>query len=594
MTELDGFQLHGFFRAGSVRLAASRVRIDRMNVFPVPDGDTGTNLVSTLSGAVEATVPSASAAETLARLADAALESARGNSGAIFAQFVGGLSEAVRTAKVRVRDFADGIDLGHRRARSAIEIPRDGTMISVMGDWSASLARLKEATASFDELFSATSADLRRSLEETRDKLPELKAAGVVDAGAVGFVEFLEGGHAYLRGEVVPETASAEGADPAFADEGHEHPDHAADGEPPRYRYCAEAMVAGTGIDAARLREALHPLGDSLIVAGNASRARIHVHTDRPDLVVDQLARFGAVYKQKADDMAAQYRDAHAPRARTAIVTDSACDLPAELLEAHGVHVVPLLLEAGGTAYLDKVTLARERFWDLAEKKGVHPKSSMPPSHFFSRLYAYLTDYYESVVSIHLASALSGTYGAAAREASKFGDRVVAADSRHLSGSLGLLVLRAAEAAEAGATAAEIAAALPAWAAKARNLVSVSSLRYMVKGGRVSPLKGWLAKVLNLKPIVSVDDTGRSVLYGKAFSEKANHDKLVRMAADIHRAAPLRSYAVAHAKAPAAAAALAARLEAEIGFPPMYVMEISSVVALNAGPGAVSVVTLSE
>jgi hypothetical protein len=116
----------------------------------------------------------------------------------------------------------------------------------------------------------------------------------------------------------------------------------------------------------------------------------------------------------------------------------------------------------------------------------------------------------------------------------------------------------------------------------------------MVKGGRVSPMKGKLAQLLNLKPIVSVDKNGKSILYGKAFSEQANLKKITAMTFEDHARQPLKWYAIGHAGAKEKAESLGKTLSSRLGFPPLYITEISSVVALNSGPGAVSVVTMAE
>jgi DegV family protein with EDD domain len=188
-----------------------------------------------------------------------------------------------------------------------------------------------------------------------------------------------------------------------------------------------------------------------------------------------------------------------------------------------------------------------------------------------------------------------GTFAASAREALKItGKRITVIDSRHLSGSLGLLVLRAAEAISSGTGHDAVVSLIEASIPKANILVSVRTLDYMVRGGRVSPLKGILAKLMNLKPIVSVDADGNSLLYGKAFSTRANIEKILRMIAEDHRAHPLHSYAVVHAGVPEAARQFASRLKDIIGKDPLYIMEISPVVSLNAGPGAISVVTMRE
>ena len=614
MTALDGYQVYDFFRAGSRRVSAARQHLDDINVFPVPDGDTGTNLSSTLAGTIEATVPGASASSTLGLLADAALVSARGNSGVIFAQFVSGLSEAVASAEIKTHDFAAAVLHAYGRAKSAISDPRDGTMLSLIEDWASSLARRVHDCPSFADLIGATRKDLHTSLNSTTEKQAELKAAGVVDAGAAGFLEFVEGGHDFLmrgteafgdnqsasrdstsRGAVGMDDAELLSAD--SHDHSHDHSHGPVMTEAPRYRYCTEAMLSGTTLDAQAIRSALAEYGDSLIVAAGRNKAKIHIHTDKPETIMQELSVFGSVGGQKVDDMLLQFTDAHDRKSPVAIVSDSACDLPAELLEQHRIHIVPLLLSAGGSEYLDKLTMSAESLSRVAEGEGLFPRTAQPPAHFFGRLYSYLGSHYDSIVAIHLAACLSGTYETSRREAAKARDAgmdIRVLDSRHLSGSLGLVVLRAAQAAEAGMSASDIAEKLPEWSAKARILVSVTSLRYMVKGGRVSPLKGLAAKVLNLKPIVSVDETGKSVLYGKSFSEETNLKNIIRMVAEQHRQQPLRCYAVGHSNVPEKAAAFAATLEKELGFPPLYITQISSVVALNAGPGAVSVITMSE
>jgi hypothetical protein len=586
MTSLDGFQLYGFFHAGFRRLWNARQRLDRINVFPVPDGDTGTNLASTLGGALEATVAHESAAVTLGNLADALLVSARGNSGAIFAQFVAGWSHAVQAAQMDAGHLVAGVKEAALRVRAAVAEPREGTILTVIEDWAEALARSHCQTGNLRDLIGSTRAGLDRSLEGTTNQLAELKAAGVVDSGAAGFVEFVHGAHDFLvhgRDEAPP------AADEAFFVTAEDVP-----GQPPALRYCTEALVTGPDLRADELRKVLAPWGDSLIVAPGRGRVKVHIHTDDPAGVMEVLARFGTVGNQKADDMGLQYRDAHQRTASVALVTDTACDLPPELLEKHRIHVVPLVIQAGGSEYLDKVTLPAPRLRTLAARRGAYPKTSQPPGHHFTRLYTSLASHYEQILAIHLAGALSGTARASARAAEALPGRAWAYDSRHLSGSLGLVVLRAAEAIAAGARAPEILAQLPAWSRKARILVSVRSLKSMVRGGRVSPLQGLAAQVLNLKPIVSVDAEGRSLLYGKSFSVEANLRKIVTMVAEDHAVTPLRCYAIGHSGAPEAAARMARDLEAVLGFAPLYVTEISAVVALNAGPGAVSVVTMAE
>ncbi|GAB1482035.1 DegV family protein [Treponema sp.] len=582
MNKLDGFQVYAFFHAGSQRINASREYIDRINVFPVPDGDTGTNLSATLSQALAATVPVNSASITLGNLAAHAQQRAYGNSGVIFSQFVSGLSEAVQSAEMYTQEFVSGVRRAYQRAKSAVSTPRDGTILSVIEDWASSLARYNHTFQNFAELIGATRPDLRASLAGTTERLQELKDAGVVDAGAAGFIEFVEGGHDFLLSGHYDEAIYTHEAHLAIPFSG-EH--DAGRFTKPSYRYCTEAVIEATSLDAEDIRAVLKDAGDCLIVGVGKKHTKVHVHTDTPSKVMSDLGEFGPVVAQKADDMLIQFADAHDRRAKTAIVTDSSCDLPADLILKHRIHAVPILISTGKSEYLDKITMDAAALRKLADQKGIFPRTSQPPNPFFSRLFSNLSSFYDDVLAIHLAGTMSGTLAASQREAEKSEGKVVSVDSRHLSGSLGLLVLRAAEAAEEGMNRAEILSNLDEWSSKARIFVSVSSLRYMVKGGRVSPLKGKLASVLNLKPIVSVDETGKSILYGKAFSEAANLRKIVAMAVQQHAKLPLRCYAIGHSGALENAKKVAAMMEKEIGFPPLYIDEISAVVALNAGPG---------
>ena len=594
MNELNGHQIYRVFRAGARRVLGVRKELDRINVFPVPDGDTGTNLAATLATAVQSSHPTDSAGKTMENIADAALAGARGNSGVIFAQFISGFYESLTDAATISMDrFVAAVENAYVRARSAISNPREGTILSMIGDWAAALRRELGRAKNFRELLGGTLPALRTSLEDTPNRLAELKAAGVVDAGASGFLAFVAGAHSYVDGK----EEADESLDVSDLDPGGDAPDlH--DLSELSHRYCTEALLVGNSLDPEIIRTEVSDLGDSLIVAGNKGKLRIHIHTDRPADLIERLSARGDVLQQKVDDMKEQFLTAHARKYPIAVVTDSACDLPQELIEEYQIHVVPLQIRVGDVEYLDRRTLSPERFYDLADGAPSFPKTSQPAGTVLLRTYRFLAEHYESIVAVHLAGKLSGTYEASLRAAkqaaAETGKRIDVVDSRHLSGSLGLVVLRTARAVAEGWTQDRILSDLSTWSGKSDILVSVRTLRYMVRGGRVSPLQGLAAKVLNLKPIVSLEKDGSSKLYGKAFSVEANLKRILEMTEGKHKAGKLRNYAVVHAHDPAGAEALARRLERAIGFPPEYIMEISPVIALNAGRGALAVVSMAE
>jgi DegV family protein with EDD domain len=578
MSGLDGNQIYQAFYSGLLRVRAAQERLNHINVFPVADGDTGTNITATLSHALESAQVSDSAGETLVSLADGALMGAR--------------ESLAHVRQVETEAFVRAVENARRRSYEAISNPQEGTILSVIHAWAEALRREAAAAPSIHELFSRTMPAVKRALERTSEQLAALKSAGVVDAGASGFVEFIAGAERFIKRGLpvgVQHLGSRKRKSRDDVIEVH-------GGERPVFRYCTEALVIGEGIDREALRGVLAPLGDSVIVAGNEERARIHIHTDEPARAFASIGVQGQVIQPKVDDMRLQYEVVHHRKYPIALVTDSLCDLPQELIDHYQIHVVPLHVLFGESDYLDKLTIDPERFFSLAERAEVYPTSSQPAVGLFTRLYSFLSSHFESVIAVHTAGRLSGTYSTSARAADSLenGKKITVVDSRTLSGALGLIVLRIAEAIAAGRSHDEVAAEIDGWRDKSEILVGVHTLDFLIRGGRVSPLEGVLARALNLKPIISVDEQGASKLIGGALSIRRNISKIVKMSARIHSETPLRAYGVVHGHDLAAANEFAARLERELGFPPLFVEEISPATSLHAGQGALAVVAMRE
>ncbi len=591
---LTGEMLFNLFVSGGNYIIENKEDLNKINVFPVPDGDTGTNLASTFSSIIENGNIYNSAGKTMQSIAEEALIGARGNSGIIFAQFLSGLSSAIgESYTVTVDTFSEAVKKGVNSAFEAISNPVEGTMLSVIRDWSDTILVKTPKLNDFYLLFSDSVETAKKLLRETTDKLKDLREAHVVDAGAKGFVHFLQGAYDFLKTGVV-RYPKAEAV--TIGDDVHEE---LVENKELRFRYCTEALIRSSGQDAVidknQIKKLIEPYGASLIVAGTESNVRIHIHTNRPAEVFHALRPFGSLAQQKADDMGRQQETVYHRKYPIALVTDSVCDLPQHIIDEYQIHVIPLHLLIDDDEYLDKLTITPEKFFGMLDSTKTYPTTSQPSSRTIANLYSFLSTYYESIIAIHLSGAMSGTFNASRQQAEKIKEtKITVIDSKQLSGSLGLIVRRAAEEIAAGKSHEEVVKAVEDFIPKADNFVSVQTLKYMVKGGRVSPLKGMMAKIMNLKPIVSVDTEGNSVLYGKAFSKRSNMKKIIRMVTDIHNEHPLRSYAVVHAHAPDSAQCYADALDQAIGFGPDYVMDISPIVALNAGLGAVSVVTMKE
>ena len=419
--ELDGLRISRLLRAGIHRLLADQDHLNKINVFPVPDGDTGTNMALTMRAVLNelGRRSDTHAGNTLTRVADAALDAARGNSGAILAQFFLGLGDSVSsTPSLSTQHFATAAAAGATYARESLTEPREGTVLTVIAALARETQRLvsEETIRDFLALFSRSLAGVRQALRGTADQLEQLRKAGVVDAGAQGFVDLLEGMAEHLERGVdlePPQIAAATSDVQESAGEVHDL----------THRFCTECTVTGTSIDRRKLREDLSVLGSSLVLAGTPRKAKVHIHVNEPAEVFRVAAQHGEVSGQKADDMQRQQQAAHAKGRRVAIVTDSVADIPEELLEKLDIHVVPLRVHFGDHSYLDKVGMSPEAFLDELVRNPLHPTTSQPPAGDFRRQFEFLSSHFESVVSINVTSMVSGTWNAAVGAASRWSPR---------------------------------------------------------------------------------------------------------------------------------------------------------------------------
>ncbi len=594
---LDGRRLARALAAGARAVAARREAIDRINVFPVADRDTGSNLAATLDrvSAALAGTRERSLAAVARRAADEALLGSRGNSGAIAAQALEGFAESVGgAAHLPAASFGAAARAAAEGARGAMANPKEGTFLSVIAAWAAEVDRLAGEGADFRAAFAGALPAARAALARTPDQLAVLRKAGVVDAGAQGFVDFLEGvasGYA-VRGAPVR---------PAPADRVEARIREAK--ETLLFRWCTEVLLSGPGLDRDALRRAAAPLGDSLAVVGSATRVRLHVHVNRPEDVFEVARRFGRVEETKAEDMRAQ-RDAAAsgrlrPSGRVAIVTDTACDLPDAVLEREEIALVPLRLLIGEETFLDRVTITPAEFHRRLRAEGFTARTSQPPPADFREVYGALAAHGSPVVGIHVSGALSGTASAARTAAASLGGQagfapVETVDSRTVSVAQGLVVRAAARAAGRGEGLAAVVRAAEDAAARVRLLAAVPSLDSLVRGGRVTAGQRRLADFLGVVPLLTVDSRGRARAGGAARGFPRACVRLVEKTLRAARGVSAPVFAVAHADAPELAERIAGELLARCPGAEEFVVEISPALAAHTGPGAVAVATLGR
>ena len=587
LLRLTGRSFAQLVRAGALAVAREQESLNRINVFPVRDADTGFNLAATFrAAAARLGDDSPEEVGVAARVAaDAALDGARGNSGAIVAQFLHGLAAAASgAAALSTPEFAAAAHRGSEAAYAALAEPREGTILSVLRAWARALREHAPDVAEFPELLRHGLAGARQALADTPLQLEVLARNHVVDAGGQGFVYFLEGASDFLlAGRTVREPAVAgRVAAPAPAvGAAHDSDD--------RFRYCTEALVAAhTGVlDRAELAARVAGLGESLVIAGGDSRLRVHVHTNEPRRVLETLATFGRLEHTKVDDMILQQIGART--AGVAIVTDSTCEMPERQAFDYGVVSVPLRVAFGEESYLDGVDMTLDGFVQRLRGAVDLPVSSQPPSAAFRDVYMHLLEYREGIISIHICAAQSGTWQSALTAARATDpDRIRVVDSYTNSVGAGLLIEAVGDALQRGAGLDE----LERVALRVRDDITVfgavQDLEFAVRGGRVSARAARIIGGLHLKPIIVFDKFGRAGKGGAAVGFGRAMDSLARRVARFAGGAPVRLM-ITHTGADEWVDHLRARLLERVGVDQIPVVRSGAVLTAHVGLGSVSV-----
>ena len=591
LVEMDGRNLYYAFVAGARKIIENQVELNRINVFPVKDGDTGTNLAGTVRSVIESLHPHRSYKITADRIAEATLINARGNSGIIFAQFFYGLSNEIGEYKsVTLKQFAEAIKKSVSYVYEAVARPVEGTMLTVIREMADHIYSSWNKFVDFNHLIQSSYEIIKRSLLETRTKLAILQKNNVVDAGAKGFVLFIEGIMEFIKTRNIKEIILLKSAVSTFPKIEETFSENI------NFRYCTEAIIRNCTIDKQSLSAKLENYGDSVVVAGSDKIRRFHLHTNTPAELFNDLRGAGTIGFQKADDMIRHYQVVNERKWNIALVTDSTCDISQEFFEQYQISMVPINLNFGENHYLDKVTMQPEQFYSLLNEAGDYPKTAQINENTFINVYSHLASHYDSVIAIHLSDKLSGTFSSAQKAAIKVSKElnkpVTVINSRNISGALGLIVLKAAKAIEDGFSHDQIVTLAEKWIHQTRIFVSVRTLKYMVRGGRVSAVKGLIARILNINPIVSLDGSGKAIVFDKAFNQKANMLKVMEYVGKIYSEKTIWNYIVLHANNSEAAGWYSEKMERLTGKKPVSVVNISPVIGANAGIGAASVALL--
>jgi DegV family protein with EDD domain len=579
---VDGPRLRRSLLAAADWVAAGRDELNRINVFPVPDGDTGTNMCLTLRAVAHALrelgdAPLPRVTETMAQ---ASIRGARGNSGLMLSQFLLGLQEGLGPRlSASTADLALAIRAGFERLQGSLDEPVEGTILTVARE-AAQEAELAAGERDVRVFVRRLVTRAESALARTPELLAALKQAGVVDAGAKGFVRFLDGVN-----RLIEEGTLAQGAVDRL-----EIPNAAAVTEVADerdFRYCTEILVRGTALPAgAAVRQALRALGGSIVVLQTGDLLKAHVHTDTPDAVFALGSAWGTLETKKAEDMRAQHRALQQKRALV-FAADTACDLPDGLVFEHGIGLVPTQLIIGDRVYQDRLEMTPGEFFARL-RAGEDASTSQPAPKAFEDTFSDALRNAEHVVAVLLSKALSGTYANAERAAKAIDPaRIHLVDSRGASLTEGMLVLRGLELAAEGWQGAAIARELTRVRDQSGGFFTVDNLERLIRSGRVGRLRGWLGTRLNLKPIMALTLDGRAEPVDRARGRAAARARVLARLDGLltPRPAQLR-LGVAHGDIPEFAEALRAELVERYRPKQIIVSPITPVIAAHAGIGA--------
>jgi uncharacterized protein len=341
LTECDGRLFKEALLGSLAWLTLNRDEVDALNVFPVPDGDTGTNMLLTLQSAVEhirdRDDPDLSSMAKLA--AHGALMGARGNSGVILSQVFRGFCTGVGSASAvdgagLAEAFRQGADVAYR----AVMKPTEGTMLTVAREAARGAKAASEKTNDLSVVVKAAADAAAQAVERTPEQLPILKQAGVIDAGGYGLQLILEGFLKRLQGEKLE----------AFVRPASQHARPKTIEAPSEgWGYCTEFIINGDGLSIDEIRSEIQKHGDSALIVGDDSAVKVHVHTQQPAVVIGYASGLGSLARLKVDDMSSQHHRLQGEKPRRppstkhlAVVAVASGDGFRRVLESLGVDSV--------------------------------------------------------------------------------------------------------------------------------------------------------------------------------------------------------------------------------------------------------------
>ena len=595
LSKLTGKELYWSVIAGGTKIIEHQEEINKINVFPVPDGDTGSNLAATATSIIYNSKENDSIDVVASSVGDAALDGARGNSGVILAQFLYGIGVEIKdSANISTQKFADIVKKASDYVYKAIPSPQEGTIITVIREWAEYIHANKNSFTDFDQLFAKAEIIAKEALARTTEQLEVLRIAKVVDAGAKGFVLFIEG----MKETLLNRSFSREDHDVEhLLMYDYDFPMAEAESlteESLHNRYCTETCLIGEDISRDTVLEILEADSDSIVIAGSDKKIRLHFHTNNPANMFDKLRDFGNFSFQKVEDMRLQYNVTHHRKHSVAFVVDSGITLSPEFMDENQVHLIPAAIEIDKINYQDGRTMTLDLFKQYFTDKNTVIKTSQPSPKSYADLFGYLSHYYDSVIVLTMSSGVSGTYKSALQGkelilSKKENMKIDIIDSNELAAGSSTTALFIAKDIQAGLSHEEIIKNAQNNIAHTTNYLNFLSIDHLVKSGRLGMFKGGIIKALNLSPVLEMID-GKPAITGKAFGFKKAITKNIEAIAKQAANRSVKGYVMTHTHLSDNMKEYYLKsLEAIFGCPPLEVNLAFPCIANHVGYGSVAV-----
>lgn len=570
----------------------NKEKINKINVFPVPDQDTGGNLAKTLGGIKQAIEGKEfkDLNELSQAILDGALIAAQGNAGVIYTGFLTGFLPAFQNHNpIDGKKLAKAMKEGAKTAREAIQNPKDGTILDVIDAAAQSLE--KEAVEENDivNLFKKAIQKAEEALKATTEKMEVFKKANVVDAGGFGFLIILQ---SYLEALEGPAFAKIE-----MRNEEKEKPKRKRFIETLSNRFEIVALIQDPKISQTELRQKLEKLGNSLEIVSVGKRMKLHIHTDFPDEVKEVVRNAGTIESLREEDMSREVvNEPSVKKVSIGLVADEIADLTQKVAEHYKIEVVPYKID-----WPEGENLPGDNIYQKmreAEKQGITklPKTSQASPKDFQEAYKKQFEKgFEKIICITLSSKLSGGYNSALQAKQTLPedqrDKVFVFDSYNATSGEGLLVLRAIELVQEQREVYEILQELKDVAPKIYLYAFIADPKWLEWGGRLSHSQAnWVRRLqkIGVRPLLGIKD-GKVEQIGFRFGVKDTPEAIFKEIEKNSRKARKEGkkirVVITHCDNLEEAKELKERLK-EIKAEVSFINLTSSVVGVHVGPGA--------